>query len=648
MESTGSKAGTGIGTLNVNSLQDTDIPLLAWLLSRQDLGILICTDTRLRKTDHARIRTLWQELIPGGDVQFSKADSYCTGGIAFFLDSVWKPRRVHNWNDPSGLGIMLELTFSSSTGRIRIVGTYWPTPATNLEESSVQLAFRLARWLSTNNIRSTVDQYMATTLQQRGKKPAFLHLIGGDLNANPHDPRITDITEWGLRVAHKGNFFTRFSAENGTGRIDHLMANLDPVGTGYTEYDGIRTHTDHRPIWARYVIAPPASARTKRLAKQQFKTRKIEDMPLLEQDLQIEATRIAHMDPGTMLETFTSTIVSAFKQPIKVKMHYWTPTMRVDMLWLGMHLELKRTRGNGISTFDKYRLAAAKVGPDAEILWADLFNSTYPMNIQLPLAQLETVITKAHSDLSGRKRKEHYEAIQLATGRRNTDSKILFRSLGGKPPRSTMDRIETPDTIFTDPKQIQKMVSDHFEQWFRTINQPPPSGLWSQVQNKIGFLSHFQTLHLPPHLLDIFYDAVNKPQVPENNERLLATLQPPSMEEFQHEIKLAPKGRSGGPSGLTYDMLKLIPQCAVELIHTQMTALWESKSTPEWLRRKWLCPIPKEPDSSALDKLRPIMLIEVIRKLWTGTIIRKLRESWEKFQVLSPPSVWISPQAQCA
>ena len=640
VESHGSKAGTGIGTININGLQDYDIPLIAWLTSRQDLGILICTDTRLRNCDHPRIRAIWTELIPGGDVQFSKADSHCTGGIAFFLDSTWNPRRIHNWNDPSGLGSILELTFSSALGKVRIIGTYWPTPATNDEDGSEQLAHRLDTWLRTNKLGLTPDEYMAKTLQQRGKKPALLHLIGGDLNANPHDRRLQDMAEWGIRMAHNTPFFTRFSGSRGTGQIDHLMANMDPIGTGHTEYEGLRTHTDHRPIWARYLIAPPASPRVKRLAKHQFKTRKIEDMPTLESDLQVAVAQIQHLSPGPLMESLTNTIVQAFRQPIKVKLHYWSPAMRVNMLWLAMHLELKRTRGSGLTIFDKYRQMAIRIGPDAEILWMELFLPLYPMNIQLPLALLETTIAEAHADLSGRKRKEQYEAIQLASKRRDKDLKRTFKSLGGKPPRSTMDRIETQDTVFTDPKQIQQMVSDHFAQWFQTTNQPPPPDLWSCVQDKEAFLSHFQSLHLPPHLLDVFYDAVNITSPQENQQDLLSTIQGPTPEEFRNEVRLAPNGRSGGPSGLTYDMLKAIPDWTIDLIHNKMTTLWEDKTTPTWLRKKWLCPIPKDPDSSSLDKLRPIMLIEVIRKLWTGTIIRKLRESWE--------NIWFSPPSNTA
>jgi hypothetical protein len=221
-------------------------------------------------------------------------------------------------------------------------------------------------------------------------------------------------------------------------------------------------------------------------------------MPQMDEELSVAAARIAHLEPGPLLESITNTIVKTFKQPIKVKLHYWTPTMRVDMLWLGMHLELKRSRGNGMNIFNRYREAANKVGPDGETLWLGLFTPLYPMNIQLPLAQLEAVIAKAHTDLSGRKRKEHYEAIKLATTTRNKDQKKIFRSLGGKPPRSTLDRIETLDTVFTDPRQIQQMVSDHFAQWFQVVNQPPPRDLWSQVQDKDTFLSHFQALHLPP------------------------------------------------------------------------------------------------------------------------------------------------------
>ena len=49
----------------------------------------------------------------------------------------------------------------------------------------------------------------------------------------------------------------------------------------------------------------------------------------------------------------------------------------------------------------------------------------------------------------------------------------------------------------------------------------------------------------------------------------------------------------------------------------------------------WLCPKPKDPENNiTLDGLRPLMLLEVLRKLWIH--IRKIVRLWEVYRALTP------------
>ena len=58
---------------------------------------------------------------------------------------------------------------------------------------------------------------------------------------------------------------------------------------------------------------------------------------------------------------------------------------------------------------------------------------------------------------------------------------------------------------------------------------------------------------------------------------------------------------------------------------------------PPWLQWGWLCPKPKDPDAGiTLDGLRPLMLLEVLRKLWLWIHIRKIVRLWESHHVLTP------------
>ena len=51
-------------------------------------------------------------------------------------------------------------------------------------------------------------------------------------------------------------------------------------------------------------------------------------------------------------------------------------------------------------------------------------------------------------------------------------------------------------------------------------------------------------------------------------------------------------------------------------------------------RSKELAPIPKVQDP-ALKDLRPLMLYEVLRKIWIGTIMDKIRDYWIKWGLIN-------------
>ena len=66
-----------------------------------------------------------------------------------------------------------------------------------------------------------------------------------------------------------------------------------------------------------------------------------------------------------------------------------------------------------------------------------------------------------------------------------------------------------------------------------------------------------------------------------------------------------------------------------------MCALWKDKMVPGWWRHRWLIPLPNKPENPTLDELRPIVLLEVTRKCWTGLIIAAIMEQVERQRVLS-------------
>jgi hypothetical protein len=65
--------------------------------------------------------------------------------------------------------------------------------------------------------------------------------------------------------------------------------------------------------------------------------------------------------------------------------------------------------------------------------------------------------------------------------------------------------------------------------------------------------------------------------------------------------------------------------------------MWKDKTIPDHWHWKLLCPIPKtEVATTVLANLRPIMLVEALRKLWVGITVKKMANLWFSHRIMSP------------
>ena len=152
---------------------------------------------------------------------------------------------------------------------------------------------------------------------------------------------------------------------------------------------------------------------------------------------------------------------------------------------------------------------------------------------------------------------------------------------------------------------------------------------------------------IPDSLLQILWTGIlcvpRLAAVADELERILAL--PPSLADFQLAIKNKRSSTSPGASGLTYGMIKHWPESLVLSIYQHLVSLWESKAVPSWWRNRWLCPIPKVPDPDpSMDDLRPLMLVEVLRKLWVGLVIDKITQVWNAYDILAPSQHGFRPK----
>jgi hypothetical protein len=65
-----------------------------------------------------------------------------------------------------------------------------------------------------------------------------------------------------------------------------------------------------------------------------------------------------------------------------------------------------------------------------------------------------------------------------------------------------------------------------------------------------------------------------------------------------------------------------------QFVYTHMSALWQMQETPQWIKDKRLKLASKVPGNSQIKNMRPISLYEVIRKVWTTTIVSSTLHSY--------------------
>jgi hypothetical protein len=65
-----------------------------------------------------------------------------------------------------------------------------------------------------------------------------------------------------------------------------------------------------------------------------------------------------------------------------------------------------------------------------------------------------------------------------------------------------------------------------------------------------------------------------------------------------------------------------------------MQAFWQIKTILIWFKDHILSPLPKIPGNTDDKNMRPISLFEIIRKTWTGMVVRRIQRVWTNHNIL--------------
>jgi hypothetical protein len=188
--------------------------------------------------------------------------------------------------------------------------------------------------------------------------------------------------------------------------------------------------------------------------------------------------------------------------------------------------------------------------------------------------------------------------------------------------------------VITDPAELHKECTKHYithhELPSEHANELHLAEDWlPYIQDKHKFLNVFCDSSIPTWCLDIVHHALQeKPQAEAVRAQLMQTLLvPPTLEEFKKSIRKSKTNSAPGMSGLSYNMLKSFPRDMVEYVYRLWIHFWNKPDTdlPKSWKWRWLHQLPKcIQELMGFSDYRPLMLCEVLRKLWSNSVIIRI------------------------
>ena len=647
----------GISSWNVNGISiNGHLPTMLWLSQRFALDINALIDTRHSSSSSHFNTSLWKSFHPSGSVIHSNTSpSQKSGGSMLLLNGQWAQRYVKSYNDPSDLGIVHDSIFRLDSGLLHIIVVYWPILALNHSKESHQLEELLSRWLHINRPGISSEIYIKSIIQSRLKKSSRVILVG-DLNTTQDSARSTWLKDSGFHDAHAGMapFYSRFSGLAPTSKIDYVYSSHPAVGSGHSSDTAFLSQSDHCPIWGMYSLPASLAPTRKHRIKQRFKPINYKKDDVKADMLLSVQSECSHTPVGIdPLNHIIDTIVFNNRVPVRKRdLHCWTPSAGVDFILLAAFQKIRNLPHRFLEFSKQAKKDAISIGPDGQALWdaqgarlqALLTTGTQPTQVYI-----DGSICYLRKALPGRRRQEKLDLVR-ETRLKREDPRFLFKGLG--PRRETIDlsRLVVDNVITTDPEAIHTLVTNNFASIFSTHIFSHISDMWYTVQSYPSFLSTFNHPTIPTIHKQALYDSIHSTST--KRDKVLADLanlrHGPSFLAFHNEIKLSSPNSAPGRTGLSYKMLKHQSSHTIQQIYNILHDHWDSNSTPEILNHKLLYLLPKKPGDNSLGNIRPIVLIETLRKIWVGAIVRQIRHAWEKHQILHPTQYGFRARRSCS
>ena len=171
-------------------------------------------------------------------------------------------------------------------------------------------------------------------------------------------------------------------------------------------------------------------------------------------------------------------------------------------------------------------------------------------------------------------------------------------------------------TVF-DPDGVKEGVRQYFYDWTRSKASPPPEVISCSSDDGCPLYSvpDFSSSSLP--FLSLYAHNTSHANL------FSDVLSDISYVEFESLLGNSPLGRAPGPSGITNEVLRALPNSSKELFRRMLNSFLRLIVIPLQFKKGLILPIPKG-HSSAVKDSRPISLLEHSYKLLSAILCRRL------------------------
>jgi hypothetical protein len=386
-------------------------------------------------------------------------------------------------------------------------------------------------------------------------------------------------------------------------------------------------------------------------------------LPLLSPDLPAETL-------GNYLQTYTLALSAAIElalpQRSRSRRHFydgWTPIsmafraqltalIEIHRFCLGQH---GRTAWSSLTALQtglasiihtwctRHNRFTLPVDQNTNIaFWIGLVlpNDFYQARARL-LFHLLSAIPETLASLHGRKRLERRKGHSTYTqrieqAREQKKLGILIQHLLGSKQQSPdfTSFLSCENTLLTDPLAIHESCTrsahSHFSPSTNRNILDTSVIDWSTKDSVLASKDQFinnVTSTIPTQLLPTFQPRIEElwlglsfPFQTDLSDRMdsrLTQIHCPTQEEFMTLLRRK-HSNSPGPSSITYELLRALPDEHIQFIYDLLSSLWPHRDVyvPEHWKWRWLCPIPKAGlETTSWANLRPLMLLDSIRKV---------------------------------